>query len=135
MRIDRHFVSATVLVVTLMGRDGRPTAAVPKKTLVLQGTVTSISTIDDPLTPWIVTIAVTKVISGKFVGSTFQFAIHSPARAGLKEGSSYTIEAVWKEGGYTVDETQWRRQKRRRIWRSPEEPVNPSLHRTGPGVG
>jgi len=130
MRIGLHFIAATVVVVTLMGGAGRAAAAAPTKTLVFEGRVTSIRTIDHELTPWLVTVAVTKVISGEFAGSTFQFAVHSPARAGLKEGGSYTIEAVWKEGGYTVDETQWRGPKRFRTEPSSTEPANRALQRT-----
>jgi hypothetical protein len=32
--------------------------------------------------------------------------MHSPARAGLERGHSYTIKAVWQNGSYAVDETQ-----------------------------
>jgi hypothetical protein len=84
------------------------------KTLVFEGTVTSIRTIDHPLTRWLITVKVTKVISGEFSGSTFQFAVHSPAQSGLEKGRSYTIEAVWKDRGYVVDENQWRRPSRKR---------------------
>ena len=130
MRLGLHLIAAMVFVVTLMGGDGPVRAAAPTKTLLLEGMVTSIRTIDHELTPWLVTVAVTKVISGEFAGTTFQFTVHSPARAGLKEGSSYTIEAVRKEGGYTVDETQWRRPKRLRARASSAEPANRALQRT-----
>ena len=111
MRFGLRLIAAIVVAVTFMS-GGLTVAAAPTKTLVFEGTITSIRIIEHELTPWLVTVAVRRVISGEFAGSTFQFAVHSPARAGLKEGSSYTIEAVWKEGGYTVDETQWRRPKR-----------------------
>ena len=130
MRMGLLLRAATVVLVGAMSGDGRAVAAAPSKTLVLEGTVTSIRAIDLELTPWLVTVTVGKVISGEFAGSTFQFPVHSPARAGLKEGTSYTIEAVWKEGGYTVDETQWRRSKRLRIARSSAEPSNQTLRRT-----
>ena len=47
---------------------------------------------------------ITRVISGEFSGSTFQFAVHSPAQSGLEKGRAYTIKAVWKDHGYIVDE-------------------------------
>jgi len=131
MRLGLHFIVAAVGVVTSMAGEGRSDAAAPSKTLVFEGTVTSIRTIDNEWTPWLVTVMVTKVISGEFSGPTFQFAVHSPARAGLKEGGSYTIEAVWTQGGYTVDETQWRRRpKRLRTGPPSAEPANPALQRT-----
>lgn len=114
MRLRLHLIAAAIVAATATSDDGRAVAATSAKTLVLKGTVTSIKTVDHEVTPWLVTMRVRKVISGEFAGSTFQFAVHSPARAGQNEGSSYTIEAVWKEGGYTVDEMQWRRQKRPR---------------------
>jgi hypothetical protein len=125
MRLDLHLTAATLVVVILMTGAGQTAAAAPSRTVVFEGTITSIRTIDHELTPWLVTLAVRKVISGEFSGSTFQFAVHSPARAGLKEGGAYTIEAVWKKGGYTVDETQWRRPKRLRIGLLSTEPANP----------
>lgn len=64
MRIGLHFIAATVVVVTLMGGAGRAAAAAPTKILVFEGRVTSIRTIDHEPTPWLVTVAVTKVISG-----------------------------------------------------------------------
>jgi hypothetical protein len=127
MRLGFHILAATVVLV--MGGPGWAAAA-PSKTLVFEGTVSSIRTIDHELTPWLVTVEVRKVLSGEFAGSTFQFAVHSPARAGLKEGGSYTIEAVWHDGRYTVDEMQWRRPKRLRIAAPSTEPANRALQRT-----
>ena len=103
-----HFIVATILITMIVGRQ-QSVAATPSKTLVFEGTVTSISTINHPLTRWLITVKVTKVISGEFSGSTFQFAVHSPAQSGLEKGRSYTIKAVWKGRGYIVDENQWRR--------------------------
>jgi hypothetical protein len=108
VKIVAHFVVVTILVTTVVAGGWR-VAAAPSKTLVFEGTVTSITTIHHRLTPWLVTVKITKVISGEFSGSTFQFAVHSPARSGLEKGRSYTIEAVWKDHGYIVDENQWRR--------------------------
>jgi hypothetical protein len=52
MRLGLHLIAATLFVVTLMGCDGRVRAAVSTtKSLVFEGTVTSIRTIDDELTP------------------------------------------------------------------------------------
>jgi hypothetical protein len=129
MRLGFQFVGATVVAATVMV-GGRAAPAAPTKTLVFEGTVTSIRTIDHELTAWLVTVAVRKVISGEFAGSSLDFAVHSPARAGLKEGGCYTVEAVWKDGGYTVDETQWRRRKRLQCRSSPTEPANEALQRT-----
>jgi hypothetical protein len=99
--------------VTLIGGDRREVAAAPTKTLVFEGTVISIGTVEHSLKPWLITVEVTKVVIGAISGSTFEFLVHSPARSGLEKGHSYTIEAVWKDNGYIVDENQWRRPKRR----------------------
>lgn len=87
-------------------------AAQPSKVLVLEGTVTSIRQIDHEFTPWLVTVMVEKVVFGEFSGAMFSFAVHSPAMSGLEVGRSYTVRAVWKDGGYVVDPLQWRRPKR-----------------------
>ena len=113
MKAVAHFIIVTILVTTVVAGGWRVGAG-PSKTLVFEGTVTSIRTIDHPLTRWLVTVQITKVISGEFSGSTFQFAVHSPAHSGLVKGRSYTIEAVWKDHGYIVDENQWRRPSRKR---------------------
>jgi hypothetical protein len=113
MKSVANFVVVTILV-TIVIAGGWRVAAGPSNKLVFEGTVTSITTIDHPLTRWLVTVKLTKVISGEFSGSTFQFAVHSPARSGLEKGRSYTVEAVWKDGGYIVDENQWRRPSRTR---------------------
>jgi hypothetical protein len=112
MKIVAHFIIITILVTTIVA-GGRRIAAAPSKTLVFEGTVTSITTINHRLTPWLATVKITKVISGEFSGSTFQFAVHSPARSGLEKGRSYTIEAVWKDHGYVVDENQFLRPGRK----------------------
>jgi hypothetical protein len=83
-------------------------AAAPAKKLVLTGTVTSIVQID-ALPPsrrnWGVTIRVDKVKIGKYAEPEFTFSIHSPARAGLKVGHRYTVEATWDGQEYLVQET------------------------------
>jgi hypothetical protein len=95
--------------VAIIGGTRREAAARPSKTLVFEGTVVAIGTVKHPRKPWVITVQVTKVVRGEFSGSTFEFLVHSPARSGLEKGRSYTIEAVWKDDGYAVDENQWRR--------------------------
>jgi hypothetical protein len=77
--------------------------------LVMIGTVTSIKQMGgaNSLKPWAITVRVEKVLSGELVGDTFTFVVHSPARAGLERGASYTIRAAWNGTGYSVDENQW----------------------------
>ena len=57
---------------------------------------------------WLVVVKVDRVVSGEFSGTTFAFAIHSPANAGLQVGKTYTVKATWTGAGYVVDELQWR---------------------------
>lgn len=45
---------------------------------------------------------------GDFSGGWFEFAVHSPSRAGLQEGHSYTVKPVWTGAGYEVDQYQWK---------------------------
>ena len=83
-------------------------AASPAKKLVLTGTVTSIFQIDAPPPSrrnWGVTIRVEKVKIGKYAEPEFTFSIHSPARAGLKVGHRYTVEATWDGQEYLVKDT------------------------------
>ncbi|HVV48880.1 MAG TPA: hypothetical protein VHO06_04415 [Polyangia bacterium] len=108
----RWFLIAVVVVglgAAFDRSESTAAAASKKKDLVLIGTVFSISQGGDELRPWIVTVDVEKVISGELSGGWFSFPVHSPSRAGLEEGKSYTIRAVWKGDGYAVDELQWRR--------------------------
>ena len=83
-----------------------------KKDLEFVGTVLLIETVSAPdmLHNFVVTVSVDKVLSGEFSGTTFEFAVHSPARAGLEFGGIYTIKAKWKRGGYVVNEWEIRRQ-------------------------
>jgi hypothetical protein len=84
-------------------------SAAPSKTIVLLGTVTEIFQTNAPppsRKDWAVTIQVEKVRTGKYDEPTFTFAIHSPARAGLKIGHRYTIEATWDGHAYAVKETR-----------------------------
>lgn len=78
--------------------------------LVLVGTVREIHSQSTARSRknWIVVVDVDRVVSGEFSGATFSFAIHSPARAGLQVGQSYTIKATSTGAGYVVDELQWR---------------------------
>ena len=116
MRVRLQLTFATVLAaMPLMVSDSQKAAAAPSRTLVFEGTVVSIATVAHDFKPWLITVKVTKVVSGEFAGSTFEFLVHSPARSGLEKGPSYTIEAVWKDDGYIVDENQWRRRKRSQI--------------------
>jgi hypothetical protein len=83
-------------------------AAAPAKKLLLTGTVTSIFQVDAPPPSrrnWRVTIRVEEVKIGKYADPDFTFAIHSPARAGLKVGHRYTVEASWDGKEYLVKET------------------------------
>jgi hypothetical protein len=83
-------------------------AAAPAKKIVLIGTVISIFQVYAPAPSrrnWGVTIRVEKVKIGKYAESDFTFAIHSPARAGLKVGQRYTVEATWDGKEYLVKET------------------------------
>lgn len=76
------------------------------KDLVLVGTVTEIYSLSAPrsVKKWAVVVHVDRVVSGEFSGTTFTFTIHSPSRAGLRVGRSYTIKATWTADGYVVDE-------------------------------
>lgn len=79
--------------------------------LVLVGTVREIHSRSGAcsLKNWIVVVDVARIVSGEFSGTTFSFAIHSPARAGLQVGQSYTVKATWIGAGYLVDELQWQK--------------------------
>jgi hypothetical protein len=78
--------------------------------LVMVGTVTKIYPTAEPrsLRNWAVVVNVDRVVSGEFTGTSFTFAVHSPARAGLQVGRTYTIKATRTAAGYFVDEAQWR---------------------------
>jgi hypothetical protein len=77
------------------------------KKIAITGTVTSIFCLRNDvfsLKNWGVTLHVDKVKLGKYTEPEFTFAIHSPARSGLKAGHRYTIEATWDGHEYHVDE-------------------------------
>jgi hypothetical protein len=57
---------------------------------------------------WVVRVRVEEVIAGTFDGQHFSFRVHSPSRAGLREGTRCTFTARWTGNGYVVDENQWR---------------------------
>src|SRR5687767_11493259 len=83
------------------------TAATSKSSdLVLTGTVTKTYPVaaSRSLRRWAVVVRVARVVSGEFSGATFTFTIHSPARAGLRVGRTYTIKATPTGAGYVVDE-------------------------------
>jgi hypothetical protein len=117
-------------LVTSLGAYGPAAAASPSKVLVLEGKVVEIGQIDHEQTAWLVTVKVEKVTTGEFSEPTFSFAIHSPAMSGLEKGRSYTVTAVWKNGGYVVDPLQWRRGKRIRSRIVTPEPATKALQRT-----
>jgi hypothetical protein len=77
--------------------------------LVIVGTVVQVTMIDDGLKPWAITVHVEKVVTGQLLGDRLTFLVHSPARAGLAVGHTYTVDAVWEDSGYSVDELQWSR--------------------------
>jgi hypothetical protein len=98
---------ASPLVVWLMLPTS--TSAAPSKTIVLTGTVAEIfQTNARPPSrkAWAVTLRVETVKTGKYDEPTFTFAIHSPARAGLKVGHRYTVEVTWDGHVYAVKETR-----------------------------
>ena len=74
--------------------------------LTLIGTVTKIYPFASPVARgrWAVRIHVDRVVAGTFSGATFTFTVHSPARAGLRVGRAYSIQATWTIEGYVVDE-------------------------------
>ena len=110
--VERRILTLAVLAALAVG--ARTAGGEPrKKDLVLVGTVVSIAMGGDQLQPWIVTVTVNKVVSGEYAEERFSFPVHSPSAAGLEDGKSYTIRAVWKGGGYHVDETQWKKRTRR----------------------
>jgi hypothetical protein len=88
-----------------------PGEVADSKDLLFVAKVTAIKTSEtgDPRRGWIVSTNVERTLSGKLAARTFQFALHSPAQAGLKVGKSYTIPAHWTGTGYEVDELNiWR---------------------------
>jgi hypothetical protein len=103
------------LVVAFASAQPAVSAESSKKDLLFVGTVTAIEFRDtgNPLRRWVVSTSVQKVLSGDFSKPTFTFAVHSPARAGLKVGQSYTIPARWTGDGYLVDESDLRKRNAR----------------------
>jgi hypothetical protein len=79
--------------------------------LTFLGTVTSIEAADtgDRLKNWVVTARVDRIVSGRFSGGQFSFAIHSPTLSGLEVGKQCRIRATRTQKGYLVDQYQWRR--------------------------
>ena len=100
-----------VLSVAACGIGNARAREISKKDLVFIGTVTAIASAKtgDPTRNWVISTSVVKVVSGTLSGSTFDFAIHSPARAGLEVGRSYTITARWQGNGYVVSEGEIKR--------------------------
>jgi hypothetical protein len=107
-KIGRAAALAAVAVLLVLQPMNAARAAAHAKKLVLTGTVTSIFQIDAPPPSrrnWGVTIRVEEVKLGKYAEPEFMFSIHSPARAGLKVGHRYTVEATWDGQEYIVKET------------------------------
>jgi hypothetical protein len=106
--IGRAAALSAVAVLLALQSMTAARAAAPAKKLALIGTVTSIFQIDAPPPSrrnWGVTIRVDEVKTGKYAELEFTFSIHSPARAGLKVGHRYTVEATWDGQEYVVQET------------------------------
>ena len=107
-------VAAVLVSASVQAKGGQPApakGATPARAhvdLILSGTVLSISQGKGLLKPWIVRLDVTKVLLGAFPGSSFTFAVHSPARAGLEVGHTYEVKATRHGDGYVVDELQFR---------------------------
>jgi hypothetical protein len=79
--------------------------------LVLIGTIKSIKLVDDPPLQrrnWAVTVRVEKVKTGIYSEPTFTFALHSPARSGVRVGRRCTIVATRTgQEAYVVSDTRW----------------------------
>jgi hypothetical protein len=111
MRTKLSLTFATALTMAALVSNSEVATADPSKNLVVEGTVTTITQIANDPKPWLVKVKVTKVVSGELSSKTFEFAVHSPSRAGLQKRRSYTIEATWDGKSYAVDELQWLRPK------------------------
>ena len=131
MLARRELILAVAVAMTLASGNRKSVAGLPGKTLVFEGTVTSIGIVDNERKPWLITVKVTRVVAGEFSGSTFEFVVHSPARSGLEMGHSYTIEAVWNGKGYIVDENQWLRRRQVERGSRSREPSNVPLQSDG----
>ena len=101
-------VLALGLIVAAVGIGNATGRKISKKDVVFIGTVTAIATANtgDPTREWVVSTSVEKVVSGSLSSSTFQFGIHSPARARIEVGQSYQITARWQRNGYRVSEDE-----------------------------
>ena len=117
---------AVVLVVAFAAGMGAAVAAQSsKKDLVFIGTVLLIEKAGafDDIHNFVVTVSVDEVLSGELSGATFEFPVHSVARARLEYGGTYTIKAKWERGGYVVHESAIRRQEK-----SPAKKAPPGRH-------
>lgn len=97
-----------VILVSLLSGTGSILQAAKAEGLVLVGTVTKIYQLADTRSrrSWAIVANVDRVLSGEFTGTSFTFAVHSPARAGLQVGRTYTIKATRTAEGYLVDEAR-----------------------------
>ena len=112
--IDLTTALAAAAVLLALQSIAAAATVVPTKKLVITGTVTSIFQIDAPPPSrrnWGVTIRVAKVKVGKYTEPEFTFSLHSPARAGLRVGHRYTLEAAWDGQEYLVKETALMKEK------------------------
>jgi len=94
-------------VAAATGKGGATASRSAGKRLVIAGTVEQITMVDDGFKRWAIAVHVEKVVTGQLLGDRLTFLVHSPARAGLTVGHTYTVEAVWEDSGYSVDELQW----------------------------
>ncbi len=77
--------------------------------LVFLGTVEKLDAFPLPQSRlnWVVQCRVDKIVAGDFLGKTFSFRVHSPARSGLEVGKQYKIIAKRIPEGFAVDQYQW----------------------------
>jgi hypothetical protein len=101
-------VKCIVILVSLLSWTGPSLQAAKTEGLVVVGTVTKIYQLADThsLKNWAVVANVDRVVSGEFTGTSFTFVVHSPARAGLQVGQTYTIKATRTAEGYLVNEAR-----------------------------
>lgn len=79
--------------------------------LILNGTITAITPANlGHAGRFVVRLEVASVEQGTFLGETFDFAVHSPEKSGLRLGSRCRLHARMAPGGWQVDPWQWRPQ-------------------------
>ena len=77
--------------------------------LVFDGKVTSMKPSPMPQSRqnWIITMQITRIEQGRFMGTNFSFQVHSPSKSGLTSNGIYKVKARVVHDGYSVDEFQW----------------------------